>query len=133
MPSKDTQPWTVKAFESLALILLAADLILSEGFSIDDLVWIPLYLWMILSITRKKSALARTIFTTLFVVGWIVAIIIFSDHLGRVAAFSIVEKMVAVALGAATAFHLWLLWSAPTSGWLATRHQAEPEPFSHDR
>ena len=133
MPSQDKRPWTVRAFESLALILLAADLILSEGFSIGDLVWIPLYLWMILSITRKKSALARTIFTLLFVVGWVLAVIIFSSHSGKVPAFSFLEGLVAVALGAATAFHLWLLWSAPTSGWLATRHEARSERFGYDR
>lgn len=133
MPSEGKRPWTVTVFESWAIVLLAADLVLTEGFSFEELIWIPLYLWMILSISRKKSALARTIFTALCAAGWIVMIGILSGQFGQVPPFNLIEILVAVADSAATAFLLWLLWSAPTSAWLATRHHNETNPISYER
>jgi len=133
MPSDDERPWTVKAFETIALILVIADLVVSKGFSFDDLIWIPLYLWMILSITRKKSALARSIFTALCLPGLLVALVILLRDSGNLPTIGVVDGMIAVALGLAAAFHLWLIWSTPTSRWLATRHQFEPKPHSEER
>ena len=59
------RPHSVATFETLSIIFLAFELAFVSGFTWGDLVWVPLTLWVVLSITRRKSSVARWIFTAL--------------------------------------------------------------------
>lgn len=53
-----------------------------------------------------------------------------SGLFGEMPSLNLVEGLVATAFSAATAFLLWLLWSAPTSVWLATRPRMKPNLYA---
>ena len=88
-----------------------------SGFTWGDLVWVPLMLWVVLSITRRKSIVARWIFTVLYGFGF--AIMAYAFFAASLAELSKMEWRIWVLTAAAVA-QLALLWSRGTSQWIAS-------------
>ena len=113
------RPWTVSVFETLSIVLVGASLIISEGFSIGDLFWTGLYCWLILSISRKRSKIARAIFTALTAVGFI--ILVTATLTSSRAELAEIETWLwgaAIAMSMIYSAQIWLVWCAPTDRWL---------------
>jgi hypothetical protein len=95
------------------LALLAGQLVRLRW---DALIFVPLTLWVILSVSRGRSSVARWIFTAFYALGFILAAYGFAAKMARV------EDITAAAWGLtiASVAQLWLLWSSDTSRWLAS-------------
>jgi hypothetical protein len=115
-------PWTVATFEVLAVGIALLEVIASDLF-LPLILLAAVYLWLTLSITRKRSLGATGIFTALTVLN--VAAILVSVGATMLPATSLQMAMrsfdwpsfVAVPLNM---FQLWLLWNPLTKEWLAT-------------
>jgi hypothetical protein len=113
------RPRTIVWFETLCILEFVADLIFGSGLTWDALVWVPI-LWVVLSISRDASNIARWIFTGLYA-------FIFS-----VVAYGLVTGMVGLADATSIAWvstiasllQLWLLWSPETSHWIASKRSS---------
>ena len=118
----------MRTFETIAIVLLGAELVISEGLSLSDLLWVPLSLWIILSITRKRSQLARTIFTALFGLGYILLLAALLAASGEeLAEVKTNDWLLVLAFSLLAAFKFWLLWCSSTSRWLATRQKLQSD------
>lgn len=116
------RPQTVTWFEWLSTLVVIAELI-SFGSGWLDLAWALLILWIIISISRRRSSIARWIFTAIYVLGYFKgAYDLAADNFGLADIAS--EEW---ALAVATIVQLWLVWSPGTSRWLASRLEVESE------
>lgn len=118
------RPNSVAAFETLSLLSLAIDLILVSGFTWADLLWIPLMLWAVLSITRRRSSVARWVFTALYGLGFVIVAYLLATGLAKL---SEVEWTGWLLSGLAIA-QLALLWARTTSDWVSPRGIQSPQP-----
>lgn len=115
------RPQTVTWFEWLGIFVIIAEVI-DTGFHWFALIWAPLMLWIIISISRRRSSGARLIFTSLYALGFIWDIYRLVMHQSELA-----NGPVDWGLAAATMLQLLLVWSPATSRWLASRQQGEIE------
>jgi hypothetical protein len=114
-----SRPWTVATFEVLAVAISLLEVAFSDFFW-PLILLAAIYLWMGLSITRKRSLGATGIFTALTVLNIVVVLVSTvpamlpsgSQQIGSLDWPSIVAVPVNV-------FQLWLLWNPLTKGWLA--------------
>jgi uncharacterized membrane protein len=111
------RPRTVFAFETVSILTIAADLVLASGFSWVDLVWTPLMLWLILSITRRRSRNGRWLFSALYALGLVLLAFFINQGVIQLGSFTWAAWLLMVA----GLLQLVLLWSAPTSRWLEPR------------
>ena len=113
-------PSTIKAFETLSILILLSQLILS-GITLFDFFWIPIYALLVLSISRRASVLARNIYTVMFALGVAmmgVALIKLSDIGvdGKPTFFQIAAASVGLA---ASALQIVLVWLPASQLWFA--------------
>jgi hypothetical protein len=117
-----SRPWTVTTFEVLAVAIGLLEVIASD-FNLLLVLLAVLYLWLTLSITRKKSLGATGLFTALTILN--VALILGLAIVTMLEATSLEiglrhfdwTSFIAVPL---SVFQLWLLWNPLTKKWLAT-------------
>lgn len=123
----DPRPPTVVWLEGLSILLLIAEVITSVEGESRDWLWIvvaPLLLWIILSITRGRSKVARWIYTALTgysllaLLYWLIADLrdAGASNLGD---FPFREWAVTFPWLVFWLVELWLLWSPATSRWIA--------------
>ena len=111
------RPQTVATFEVLSVIVLALELILVSGFTWDDAISLPIMLWMIFSVTRQRSGLARWLFSAIYAFGFFVSAYLFAD--GTLEVQSVRWTIwLFLMLGI---IQLSLLWAPATSQWIASR------------
>jgi hypothetical protein len=116
------RPWTVATFEVLAVGIGILEVIAS-GLFLPLFLLAAFYLWLTLTITRKRSLGATGIFTALTVLN-IAAILL---TIGA-AMFTVTSLQMAVrsfdwlsfAAIPLNMFQLWLLWNPLTKEWLVT-------------
>ena len=120
------RPLSVTLFETLSVAVLAFEMMFASGFSWEDLIWVPLMLWIILSVTRGKSSTGRWIFSALHVCGFLLMIYLLSRGLLRHSGITWPALVVTLA----SVPQLILLWSPTTSKWLASRRRSSP-PKAH--
>ncbi|ANY20004.1 hypothetical protein A6F68_01488 [Tsuneonella dongtanensis] len=122
MTENGSPPRNVQLFESISIVVLAWDLIIDSGMTLDDLIWVPLYLWLVLSISRKRSSTARLILTGMFVASLIfvagILTIAPSEAFSQITARHWTLGLIGWFLGG---LQLWLAWSRPTTEWLLGR------------
>ena len=118
------RPHSVAAFETLSVAYLAFELVFVPGFTWHDLVWVPLALWIVLSVTRRKSRVARWIFTALCGSGFAIMVYIFVAGLAELSQVDWAGWV----LSAAAIAQLALLWSQGTSRWIASRSLTTARP-----
>jgi hypothetical protein len=106
-------------FELLSVALLAFGIVLEPGFSWGDVVGVALMLWMVLSITRRRSSSARRLFTSLFALGLLLMAYLMAQRMIHPSRLTGTMGLV----GLANLLQLALLWSRPTSSWLKGPHQ----------
>lgn len=123
MSEPPPRPPVVTVFEALSVALLVADLLLSPGFELADLLWVGLVLWLVLLVSRRRSRIARWIFTALTAAG--VALLVYFAS-SRTVNFGTVGWS-GWALTAAALVQMALLWSPPMSRWIASRPGAGRE------
>jgi hypothetical protein len=108
------RPRVVGRFETLSILMLAADLMFASGVDWSDLFWMPMMLWIILSITRRGSRLARWIFTAMYALGaCLIAYFVISGLL-PLRSMSLAGWVMTIG-GMA---ELGLLWSPAMSQWI---------------
>ena len=122
------RPRSVAAFETLSIICLVLELVFGPGFTWDDLIWAPLMLWIVLSVTRRKSSVARWIFTLLYGLG--VALLASIIAVGMVGPSDL--KWTGWGLTLVGVVQLAMLWSQGTSRWIASRRfdAMQPQPVA---
>jgi hypothetical protein len=113
------RPWTVTTFEVLAVAISLLEVVFSDFFW-PLILLAAIYLWMALSITRKRSLGATGIFTALTVLNVVVVLVstvpaMLPSGSQQIRSFDW-PSIVAVPLNV---FQLWLLWNPSTKGWLA--------------
>lgn len=111
------RPQSVAVFEVLSVAALAFELILVSGFTWDDAISIPIMLWIILSVTRRKSSLARWLFSAFYAFGFIVMAYLFTT--GTLEMQSV--RWTVWLLTMLALIQLVLLWAPSTSRWIALR------------
>ena len=117
------RPQTVTWFEWLSILVVIAGLNFGEWLRWDALIWVPLSLWIILSISRRGSSIARWIFTALYAIGFLVGAYGLATNIIALADFTPASWV----LNAASVAQLWLVWSADTSRWLASTKERRTE------
>ena len=111
------RPAAVTAFEGLSIALLILDLIVSPGFDFADLLMAGLILGLVLLVSRRRSRIARWIFTAITAAGF--ALLVYFHSTGAVDVGTVAWSGWALAAGALV--QIALLWSPPMSRWLASR------------
>lgn len=110
------RPKIVEYFELGSVALLAIELLVGSGLAWDDVIWVPLMLWLILSITRRKSSLARWILSAVFGLGASLLILLFVRGVVPLAVLTWPAWLLLLASIAQFA----ILWSPVMSRWLAS-------------
>jgi hypothetical protein len=119
---KPDRPLVVDWFETLSIVVLGFE-VAFLGVTWDDLFWVPLLLWNILSVTRRRSSVARWIFSAIYGAGFVIMVWLAAAGMIRLADMEWTGWMLSVA----SIVQLILLWSSATSEWLASsRRSATP-------
>lgn len=111
---KPDRPWVVDWFETLSIVVLGFE-VAFLGVTFDVLFWVPLILWTILSVTRRKSSIARWIFSAIYGAGFVIIVWLAAAGMLRLADM----EWTGWVLSVASIVQLTLLWSPATSEWLA--------------
>jgi hypothetical protein len=125
-PEQD-RPQVVQWFEILSVFVVAFDVAFVH-LSWLDLLWDPLILWAVLSVTRRKSNLARWLFSAFYGAGFLIIITLFAIGQMRLWDF----EWTGWVLSVANVVQIALLWSPATSKWVASkgRNASYVETFS---
>ncbi len=115
------RPLTVRAFEALSIATLAFELVLVSGVDWSDLVWLPLMLVLIMSVTRSGSATARWIFSVLCALQLAMAFYLFAR--GSMPPLDVASA--AWIMAGAAMLQLALLWSPAMSHWIASKREPD--------
>lgn len=114
--SKPDRPWVVDWFETLSIVVLGFE-VAFLGVTWDDLFWVPLMLWIILAVTRRKSSVARWIFSAIYGAGFVIIVWLAAAGMLRLAEM----EWTGWVLSVASVVQVTLLWSPATTEWLALR------------
>ncbi|HEV2079237.1 MAG TPA: hypothetical protein VGR19_04995 [Allosphingosinicella sp.] len=125
----DQRPQKVVWFEVISILLLIADAFDSVGGRAPTwfvMLFVLLMLWLILSISRRRSNVARWIFTVFLAAFILLLIYDLATHRMESGVFNLAEiRVVDWLLGLGTMLQLWLLSSADTRRWIASKRRAE--------
>jgi hypothetical protein len=110
------RPWTVEWFEILSILVVGFDVAFVH-LSWFDLLWDPLILWAVLSVTRRQSNVARWTFSGFYLAGFLIML-----SLGVFGTLRLTDlEWTAWVLSVANIMQIVLLWSPATSEWIGSR------------
>lgn len=126
-PTSRQRPKTVVWFEALSILVLVGDIVASVEARYPTwliILFVLLTLWLVLSISRLRSNVARwalTVFLAAFILAFFYDLVAYGNGVFNLAEVPVIDWLV----GLGTMLQLWLLWSADTGRWIVSRRPPE--------